>query len=88
VDDLGDTHDRSSFFIANTPISTTLFYKSSHFLVKLSQQVLHPLSRKKIAASAPGVVYWVQTVLFFQTIHLKFTAFSNSRIKIELYTDK
>ena len=43
--------------------------------------------RKKIAASAPGVVYWVQTVLFFQTIHLKFTAFSNSCIKIKSYTE-
>jgi hypothetical protein len=33
------------------------------------------------------VVYWVQTVLFFQTIHLKFTAFSNSCIKIKSYTE-
>ena len=38
-------------------------------------------------APPPGVVYWVQTVLFFQTIHLKFTAFSNSCFRIDLYIE-
>ena len=34
VDDLGDAHDHFSFFIANTPVFTTLFYKNACFLVK------------------------------------------------------
>ena len=34
VDDLGDAHDHFSFFIANTPVFTTLFYKNARFLVK------------------------------------------------------
>ena len=59
----------------------------SAFSCQVSQVYFAVHSRKKIAAPPPCVVYWVQTVLFFQTIHLKFTAFSNYRIKIELYTD-
>ena len=34
MDDLGNAHDRFSFFSANSPIVTTLFYKIPHFLVK------------------------------------------------------
>ena len=76
----------ASPFSANAPFVTTLFYKRVIFLSSFPAYFAAP-SRKKIAAPPPGVVYWVQTVLFFQTIHLKFTAFSNSCIKIELYTE-
>ena len=34
VDDLGDAHDHFSFFSANSPVFTTLFYKNARFLVK------------------------------------------------------
>ena len=68
------------------PLRCRYFTKGS-FSCQVSPAYFAAPFRKKIAAPPPGVVYWVQTVLFFQTIHLKFTAFSNSCIKIKLYID-
>ena len=77
----------ASPFSPQTPRSLRPYFtKSRIFLSSFPAYFAVPF-RKKIAASAPGVVYWVQTVLFFQTIHLKFTAFSNSCIKIKSYTE-
>ena len=86
VDDLGDAHDCSSF-LPQMPQSLRLYFTKTPVFLSSSPVPFSALSRKKIAAPPPCVVYWVQTALFFQTIHLKFTAFSNSCIKIELYTD-
>ena len=53
VDDLGNAHDRSSSFTANTPISTTLFYKNVYFLVKFPKCILPRIPAKRLPPRRP-----------------------------------
>ena len=73
--------------MAKILIVTTLFYKSPHFLVKFPQRILPRIPVKRLPPRRPVWYTGVQTVLFFQSIHLKFTAFSNSCFRIELYIE-
>ena len=53
MDDLGDAHDCSSFFSANSPVFTTLFYKSPHFVVKFPRRILPRIPAKRLPPRRP-----------------------------------